>query len=69
MPDVEGGVVEQLRDDGSAGPVGLLTGFVGGDAEVFFEEGGETDALAAEQLCGEHGVEDALGAEAAAVMQ
>jgi len=69
VPDVEAGVVEQFGRDRAAGPVGLLAVFVELDAEVFFEEGSETDALAAEELGGQHGVEDALGAEAATVVQ
>lgn len=69
VPDVEGGVVEQLGHDGPAGPVGFLAGFVGGDAEVFLKESGETDALAAEELGGQHGVEKTFGAETATVVQ
>lgn len=69
VPDVEGGVVEEFRRDGALGPVGFLAGFVDGDAEVLFEETGETDALAAEELGREHRVEDAFWAEAAEVVQ
>ena len=38
VPDVEGGVVEQLGRDGPRGPVGLLAGLVDGDAEMVLEE-------------------------------
>jgi hypothetical protein len=41
---------------GAAGPVGFLTVFVELDAEMFFEERREPDALAPKQLGGEHGV-------------
>ena len=57
VPDVERGVVEEFRRDGAAGPVGLLAVFIELDAEVFLEEGGKADALAAEQLGRQHGVE------------
>ena len=52
MPDVEGGVVEKFRRDGALGPIGFLARLIDGDAEVFFEEAGEADALAAEELGG-----------------
>ena len=69
MPDVEGGVVEEFRGDGALGPVGFLAGLVDGNAEVVLEQRGEPDARPAEQLGGEHGVEDALGPEAVEVVE
>ena len=36
---------------------------------MFFEQSRKTDALASEKLGREHGVKDAFGAEAAAIMQ
>ena len=69
VPDVEAGVIEQFRRDGATGPVGFLAVFVELDVEMFFEERGEPDALAPEELGGEHRVKNAFGAEAAAVMQ
>ena len=69
VPDVEGRVGEELRGDGALGPVGFLAGFVDGDAEVFLEEAGEADAFAAEELGGEHRVENAFRAEAAEVVK
>src|SRR6185295_12339773 len=39
VPDIEGGVVEQLGRDRSFGPVGFLAVLVEGDAEVLIEQG------------------------------
>ena len=69
MPDVEGGVVEKFRRDGALGPIGFLARLIDGDAEVFFEEPGETDALAAEELGGEHGIEDTCRPETTEIGQ
>ena len=69
MEDVERGVIEKFFGEGAFRPVGFLRIFIEEDAEVFFEEGGEADALAVEQLGGEHGVEQAFRAEAAEVVQ
>ena len=69
VPDVEGGVVEQLGRDGPRGPVGLLARLVDGDAEMVLQQRPEADAGAAEELRGQHGVEDALGPEAVEVVQ
>lgn len=69
VENVEGGVVEEALGEGAFGPVGGLRIFIEGDAEVFFEEGGEADAFAGEELAGEHRVEDAFGAEAAEVVE
>ena len=69
MEDVERGVVEEFFGEWAFRPVSFLGVFVEEDAEVFFEEGGEADALAVEQLGGEHGVEQAFRAEAAEVVQ
>src|ERR1019366_1127742 len=54
MPDVERGVVEEFRRDRALGPVGFLAGLVDRGAEVILEERAEADALAAEELRGEH---------------
>lgn len=69
VPDIEGGVIEELRRNGALGPVGFLAGFVDSNAEVLFEEAGEADALAAEELGGEHRVEDAFRAETAEIVK
>ena len=69
VPDVEAGVIEEFGCDGTAGPVGFLTVFIELDAEMFFEERREPDALAPEQLGGEHGVKNTFSAEAAAIVQ
>jgi len=69
MPDVEGGVVEKFRRDGALGPIGFLARLIDGDAEVFFEETGETDTLAAEELGGEHGIEDTCRPETTEIGQ
>ena len=68
VPDVETGVIEEFRRDRATGPVGFLAVFVELDVEMFFEEGGEADALAPEKLSGKHGVKDAFSAKAAAIM-
>ena len=69
VPDVEAGVIEEFRRDGAARPVGFLAVFVELDVEMFFEERRETDALAPEQLGGEHGVKNTFSAEATAIVQ
>jgi hypothetical protein len=67
VPDVERGVIEQIAGEGTFGPVGFLSVLIEDDPEVLFEEGGETDARAVEELGGEHRVKDALGAETAEI--
>ena len=69
MPDVERRVVEQLGRNGALGPVGFLPGFVDRDPEVFLEQSGQANALATEQLSGEHRVENAFRAKLAEVVQ
>ena len=69
VPDVERGVGEQFRRDGTLGPVGFLAVLVERDAKMLLEERGEADAVAAEELRRQHGVEDAFRPEAAEVVQ
>ena len=69
MADVERGVVEQLVRERTFGPIGLLGIFVELHAKMFFEERGESDARAVEQLRGEHRVENAFRPKSAEVVE
>ena len=67
VKNIERSVIEELFRQRAFRPVGFLRVLVEGDTKMFLQQRGQADALAVEQLGGEHRIEQALCAETAEI--